>query len=478
VPNLEAAVAQSSEAWDFFLAHAGDDRDRAGVLYDLLSRQARVFLDFRALKLGDDWDAALARAQKNSRITVVLVSASTDRAYYQREEIAGAIAMARENQTAHRVVPVYLDGLTPENSDLPYGLRLKHGLVVKEGDTLSAAADQLLHVLAQETGRRFDPVDTVGRNAASGTTKDSGADGWTLSDAATVSQSSTSRIVRGHHPVHGSVLIKDLLEVPDESVDLVQSRHYRVLLGKRVIEISRREDGQLHEILQDIPGDDLWTVVNKGNVIVGALLDDIALQVLEQLAAAHGHAKPVIHRDVRPTNLILRFEPLRAADGVLKADSEGVYRAVVQLIDYDTACFQNDSQTPWGALGFTSPEQRKGQAVPASDLFSLVSSLYFLATGTVPPDASAWPNQEPPAFDTLFRADFTRLSELYGHEALLRCWSYDVKKRPVSAAAFLAHTRRRGTRAFREPARLGAFHIEGRWRVELFDSEYQVRPAL
>ena len=204
--------------------------------------------------------------------------------------------------------------------------------------------------------------------------------------------------------------------------------------------------------------------MNKDNVIVGALLDDIALQVLEQLAAAHSRPKPVIHRDVMPTNLILRFEQ---------------DRAVVQLIDYDTACFQNDSQTPWGAFGFTAPEQRKGQAVPASDLFSLVSSLYFLATGSVPPDASAWPDQQPPRFiDTLSRADLTRLSELYGHDELLRCWSYDVTKRPVSAAAFLAKTRRRGTRFFVGPTRLGTFDIEGKWHVELFDSEYRVTPAV
>ena len=228
-------MAQSTEDWDFFLAHAAGDTGRAEALYDLLSGQARVFLDSRVLRLGDDWDATLSRAQKSSRITVVLVSARTDQAYYQREEIAGAIAMARENQTAHRVVPVYLDGLPPPTANLPYGLRLKQGLILNKDDTLSAAADKLLHLLAQETGRRFDPVDSITRNVASDVKKDPASAGPTLANATIVSESQTSRVVRGHHPVHGSVLMKDLLEVPEESLDCIQSRHCRDLLGKRVI---------------------------------------------------------------------------------------------------------------------------------------------------------------------------------------------------------------------------------------------------
>jgi hypothetical protein len=67
--------------YDFFLAHAGPDTAEAERLYDLLASETSVFLDRRSIVLGDDWDRTLAEAQKQSRVTVVLVSANTDTAF-------------------------------------------------------------------------------------------------------------------------------------------------------------------------------------------------------------------------------------------------------------------------------------------------------------------------------------------------------------------------------------------------------------
>ncbi len=94
--------------WDFFIAHAGPDTVTAESLYDLLKEKARVFLDNRCLTVGDNWDKKLAEAQRELLITIVLISPNTEDAYYESEEIAAAIALARANETAHRVVPVYL----------------------------------------------------------------------------------------------------------------------------------------------------------------------------------------------------------------------------------------------------------------------------------------------------------------------------------------------------------------------------------
>jgi hypothetical protein len=95
--------------------------------------------------LGDDWDNELVKAQKNSRITVVIVSANTDRAYYQREEIAAAIALARTSE--HRVVPIYFSSRTKPLSDIPYGLRLKHGATIKSRSDLKQVAFNILDLL-------------------------------------------------------------------------------------------------------------------------------------------------------------------------------------------------------------------------------------------------------------------------------------------------------------------------------------------
>ena len=140
--------------YDFFIAHAGPDEKVAADLFDLLQTDAEVFLDSRCLELGDDFDRSLALAQRRSSVTVVLVSSRTEHAFYQREEIAAAIDMARGEQ-GHRVVPVYL---TPrrELEEMPYGLRLKHGLEVSATVTLVTVASELLKLRA-----RLAPMNPV-----------------------------------------------------------------------------------------------------------------------------------------------------------------------------------------------------------------------------------------------------------------------------------------------------------------------------
>jgi len=71
----------------------------------------------------------------------VLVSAKTEEAYYQREEVAAAIDLARKDPDTHRVVPVYLDAASAHS--LPYGLRIKHGIPGEDATRLQAAGDKL-----------------------------------------------------------------------------------------------------------------------------------------------------------------------------------------------------------------------------------------------------------------------------------------------------------------------------------------------
>lgn len=158
-------------SYDFFLAHAGADAAEAERLYDLLAKDARVFLDSRSLRLGDDWDRTLTEAQRQSRVTVVLVSANTDAAFYQREEIAAAIDLARRNVAEHRVVPVYLEAVP---TDMPYGLRLKHGLAASGQHAIEQVAARLLDLhrtLAAETELTTERVVTPVPESAQSSTE-------------------------------------------------------------------------------------------------------------------------------------------------------------------------------------------------------------------------------------------------------------------------------------------------------------------
>jgi hypothetical protein len=128
--------------FDFFIAYADPDHKVAQHLYGLLSPRVRVFLDSAVLQLGDDWDIEVGLAHRASRITIVLVSEHTPSAFYQREEVAAAVAMSRSAPERHRVVPLLL-GERPR-ADLPYGLLVKAGLVVGNSLSLEDAAARLL----------------------------------------------------------------------------------------------------------------------------------------------------------------------------------------------------------------------------------------------------------------------------------------------------------------------------------------------
>jgi len=133
--------------WDFFLAHAGDDLPVAQSLFLKLEPPAKVFLDAVSTLPGDDWDVTLPTAQRSALISVILVSSNTEKAYYQREEIAAALDMARSDPRTHLVVPVYVNAKQIPRDQIPYGLRLKHSLYVPESGDLTETGQQLLRTL-------------------------------------------------------------------------------------------------------------------------------------------------------------------------------------------------------------------------------------------------------------------------------------------------------------------------------------------
>ena len=143
----EPEEVNRSYGWDFFLAHAGTDLPIAQDLYGKLAPPAKVFLDAVTMLPGDDWDRELRTAQRGSLISVIIVSAKTDDAYYQREEIAAAVDMARQDPRTHRVVPVYVNAKEIPRDVIPYGLRLKHSLYVTDSGDLTETGTHLLKTL-------------------------------------------------------------------------------------------------------------------------------------------------------------------------------------------------------------------------------------------------------------------------------------------------------------------------------------------
>jgi hypothetical protein len=152
-------------AWDIFLAHSSSDTAIAESLYDLLSRNCRVFLDTKCILPGDEWDTEIPRAHRASRMTAALISKRTGESYYQRDEVAAAIRMSRDDDgPEHRVVPVYIHPASSASHDIPYGLMLKQSLSIRDRRDLPELAGKLLDLLTRpDAGPEPAPPDGPGR---------------------------------------------------------------------------------------------------------------------------------------------------------------------------------------------------------------------------------------------------------------------------------------------------------------------------
>ena len=123
--------------------------------------------------------------------------------------------------------------------------------------------------------------------------------------------------------------------------------------------------------MQYVPGRSLQARVDEDGPLGVEEILRIGMQAAAGLAAAH--AQGLVHRDVKPSNILLE---------------EPVERAI--LTDFGLARAIDDaSLTQTGILAGTphymSPEQATGGEIDArSDLFSLGAVLYFMATGHPP----------------------------------------------------------------------------------------------
>jgi len=118
-----------------------------------------------------------------------------------------------------------------------------------------------------------------------------------------------------------------------------------------------------------VSGPDLAQLMRTAGLPSGELVADIATQGARALDAAH--AAGIVHRDVKPANLML------AADGTLK------------ITDFGIAKRAGNETTGLGVLlgtaSYVSPEQVRGKsATPASDWYSFGCVLYELLSGTPP----------------------------------------------------------------------------------------------
>ena|GEM_PF-1329723 len=162
-------------------------------------------------------------------------------------------------------------------------------------------------------------------------------------------------------------------------------------------------------------------VESRGGRLLPEVAMLVALRIAEALAAAHSAG--IVHRDVKPDNVLIDY----SAGG----------RARVVLTDFGVAHVNGlDTMTATGAVlgspAYMSPEQARGEDVgPPSDVFSLGVLMYQLSTGHLP-----YSGKDPlTVISAILRGTYLRPSMLearVGHDweqIITRCLAPDPKAR-------------------------------------------------
>lgn len=125
-----------------------------------------------------------------------------------------------------------------------------------------------------------------------------------------------------------------------------------------------------------IEGRSLQAMLKTGFRFTVSRIFNMALGLVELLEKLHTHNPPIIHRDIKPNNIIMR--PLKNSD-----DFEPC------LIDFGAVAnptVQKGGSTVAGTYGYMPPEQLIGRPCPASDIYSLGATIVYMLTGVEPAD--------------------------------------------------------------------------------------------
>lgn len=240
------------------------------------------------------------------------------------------------------------------------------------------------------------------------------------SDLIKIGEGGMAHVYRGiqdslQRPVAIKLLINDLKSDPEarhrferESFIIARLNHANII---HVIDRGISTADMPYFVMEYVEGTDLSTTMKMRDVSHGEKVD-IIIQVLKALSYAHKNN--VIHRDIKPDNILI--------------DEDGV----VKILDFGIAQFYGDQHqrdaktstgTVMGTYSYMSPEQRKSSdnVTIHSDLYSVGVVMYELFTGKIPSGHFPVPSR-------LNREITPELDRL-----ILRCLKPEPENRPSSA---------------------------------------------
>src|SRR6186997_2094223 len=132
---------------------------------------------------------------------------------------------------------------------------------------------------------------------------------------------------------------------------------------------AEKQENVFFIVMEFVPGETLESIIARDGALELSRALDYTCQICN--AVDHAHKQGVLHRDLRPSNVLV------ADSGLLKVADFGTSR-FLEIAAHGT--------TVIGSPPYMAPEQFKGKAVFSSDLYSLGVTMYQMLTGLLPYD--------------------------------------------------------------------------------------------
>lgn len=126
----------------------------------------------------------------------------------------------------------------------------------------------------------------------------------------------------------------------------------------------------IYVVMDYIEGESLDKILNEYGAQPEEKVINWAMQIADALAYLHSQKPPIIYRDMKPANVMLKPE------GNIKIIDFGIAREYKEQNLADT--------TVLGTKGYAPPEQYSGKTDPRSDIFALGMTMHHLLTGVDP----------------------------------------------------------------------------------------------